>query len=216
MINQRIKDIIFYLVGSYSCIAYPFLKLRFNNSNPLYLHIGSGKNRIKEFINIDGNPLADKDLLFDVRLKLPFEESSANIIYTSNTLEHFYIGEALSILREFYRVLNKEGILRIVVPDLGKSVHAYMDKNHDFFSDFPHEFKSIGGRFSNFLFCDGQHKMAFDLDFLKELLVATGFDRSRISRMSFGESLMDSVIYDSINPLEEIFKDNNLFIEAVK
>ena len=41
--------------------------------------------------------------------------------------------------------------------------------------DYPRHFDSLGGRFSNFVFCDGQHRTAFDLSYLDEVLRAAGF-----------------------------------------
>lgn len=216
MLNQRIKDIIFYGIGFYSFLARPFLRIKFRNSRNLCLNVGCGKNKIKGFFGIDANFLAGPDLVYDIRVKLPFPDNSAVVIYASNMLEHFYLDELMRVLKEFYRVMQPAGILRIVVPDLEKSIIAYNNKDSGFFSDFPRNFQSIGGRFVNFIFCDSQHKTAFDFDFMKELLAMSDFSLKNIYQSSFRNSLMEKSIYKTIEPHETHYKDRCLFIEVRK
>ncbi|MEK7555434.1 MAG: methyltransferase domain-containing protein [Patescibacteria group bacterium] len=216
MLHQRFKDIVFYGIGFYSFLARPFLRIKFRNSKNFYINVGCGEKGISGFINIDANPLRPKILLYDVRLKLPFSDDSATIIYVSNILEHFYLDELANILKEFRRIMRPGGILRIVVPDLEKSISSYIQKDSQFFSDFPRNFKSIGGRFVNLIFCDSQHKTAFDFNFIKELLAAVGFSSKNIYKKSYGQSLMAKEIYARIAPQEEHYKNRCLFIEAIK
>ncbi|HWP91112.1 MAG TPA: methyltransferase domain-containing protein [Thermodesulfobacteriota bacterium] len=214
MVHQRWKDLLFYGVGLYSLVSYPLFRIKFDKSKDLGLHIGCGKKKIPGLVNIDANPLAKSDLLYDVRVRLPFSNDSVKFIYSGGTLEHFYPDELSNILKEFYRVLQKDGVLRIVVPDLEKSTKAYLEKDYDFFLDFPRSFKSMGGRFTNFLFCDAQHKMAFDFDFMKEILNSLGFQR--IHKLSWGNSFLDAETYERIKPSEDEYKDYSLFVEAIK
>lgn len=216
MIHQRTKDIFFCGVNLYSRLQYPFSKIKFRNSRNLRLNAGCGKNKIKGFLSIDGNFLARPDLVYDLRVKLPFKENSAEIIYASNIFEHFYHDELSSTLKEFYRIIKVGGVLRIVVPDLEKAVDAYLNKNYNFYSDFPRSFKSIGGRFANLIFCDGQHRTAFDFDFIKEILVMSGFPLENIHQSYFENSLMEKNIYKTIEPYEAHYKETCLFIEAQK
>jgi prepilin-type processing-associated H-X9-DG protein len=41
--------------------------------------------------------------------------------------------------------------------------------------NFPLSFESLGGRFSNYVFCDGQHPTAFDFGYMSEVLRGAGF-----------------------------------------
>lgn len=214
MIHQRLKDLAFTGTFLYSFLSYPLLKIKFRKSKDLFLHIGCGKNKIPGFINIDGNPFARKDTLYDVRVKLPFNDSSVKIIYTGGTLEHFYTNELLAVLREFYRTLQKDGILRIVVPDLEKSILAYVKGDSEFFIGFPRNFTSVGGKFVNFIFCEAQHKIAFDYAFMKELLNGVGFEK--VSKVGLEQSFINKKIYNNIKPFEEYYKNNSLFVEAIK
>ena len=80
------------------------------------------------------------------------------------------------LLRECVRVLKPGGGIRLVVPNLTNAVIAYGQKQHSWFpDDFPRHFDSLGGRFSNFVFCDGQHRTAFDFSYMEEMLRGAGF-----------------------------------------
>lgn len=65
---------------------------------------------------------------------LPFRDGSAAFVYFALALEHLYYPvHALGVLREVRRVLRPGGVLRVVVPDLGKYIHAYVARNERFF-----------------------------------------------------------------------------------
>ena len=64
----------------------------------------------------------------DLRKRLPFQSDTADVIYSSHTLEHLYLEEAKRLLTECFRVLRPGGILRIVVPCLRVAVQEYMDE----------------------------------------------------------------------------------------
>jgi predicted SAM-dependent methyltransferase len=72
----------------------------------------------------------DKNILIhDVKNPLPFEDNSVKAIYSSHLLEHLYLSEAKSLLRDCYRILVKGGIIRMVVPDLKSLAKEYL--SHD-------------------------------------------------------------------------------------
>ena len=65
-------------------------------------------------------------LAHDVRKRLPFTDGSVSIIYASHLLEHLYLSEAESLLRDCFRVLEPGGVLRLVVPDLDFIIRDYV------------------------------------------------------------------------------------------
>lgn len=218
MLPQKIKDIYFNLFAfPLSKIRLPLSKLILRNRVDIKVNLGSGKTYIAGFINIDGNIKAKKDLFLDLRAGLPFRDNSVSCMYSSHVFEHFYTGELLSILREAYRVLLPAGVLRIVVPDMELGINKYITKDRSFFSDFPLSFSSMGGRLVNFLFCDGQHKAAFDFLFLKELLFKSGFLEENIKKASCLETnFLDQGTLNKLHIAEEAYAQNSLFIEAIK
>jgi teichuronic acid biosynthesis glycosyltransferase TuaC len=65
-------------------------------------------------------------IIHDVRKELPFTDNHFIAIYASHLLEHLYLGEARSLLRECHRVLKPGGTARFVVPDLRSLVLDYV------------------------------------------------------------------------------------------
>jgi predicted SAM-dependent methyltransferase len=90
-----------------------------------YLNLGCGTKFHKDWINVDmvsnSNYVIEADLLKGI----PFEDNQFEIIYHSQLLEHIPKHKAKDFMIECYRVLNKNGIIRIVVPDLENIVDEY-------------------------------------------------------------------------------------------
>ncbi len=110
------------------------------------LNIGCGPNgQIENFVNVDNSkavlldrcPLLEK-ILYKLRIirkqkhemhwkgsrwmdasrRLSFRTESVSKIYTSHFLEHVPLEKGKLVLAECYRVLKKEGVMRLVLPDL--------------------------------------------------------------------------------------------------
>jgi predicted SAM-dependent methyltransferase len=62
----------------------------------------------------------------DLRKGIPFDDDTFDVVYHSHLLEHIDRGMAPFFLRECYRVLKNNGIIRIVVPDLQVIVNRYV------------------------------------------------------------------------------------------
>ena len=80
----------------------------------------------KKFANLPWDP---NIFIHDVTKPLPFRDNSFSAIYASHLLEHLYLEEAKALLKECHRVLESQGILRIVVPDLKAIVFDYLEGN---------------------------------------------------------------------------------------
>jgi SAM-dependent methyltransferase len=63
---------------------------------------------------------------------LPIPTGSADVLYSSHMLEHLDKEEAMEFLTEARRVLKREGIIRLAVPDLRRMIADYeTDGNAD-------------------------------------------------------------------------------------
>lgn len=81
-------------------------------------------NKQFKLVNFDWS---EKILLHDLRKKFPWEDNSVDVIYSSHTLEHLSRSEGLHFLKECYRVLKPNGIIRIIVPDLMVIIQKYIE-----------------------------------------------------------------------------------------
>jgi hypothetical protein len=136
-------------------------------------------------------------------------DQTCETVFCSHMFEHIPHTKLETILLEFNRVLEKEGVLRILLPDLKKVAEAYVNKDETFFREAKDEDESLrvdlglGGMFMNFIVSPGQdtilmnrkldkyiagyaHVYAYDFEMLRILLKRAGF--TNISQMGFCES----------------------------
>lgn len=76
---------------------------------------------------------ADVNLDFRKKSKLPFKDSSIDIIYCAHVFEHLDDNVLENILFECARVLRSDGCIRVESPDVVKIVRAFKEKNYRFF-----------------------------------------------------------------------------------
>jgi len=83
---------------------------------------------------------SDNDIEYgDATKGLPLKQKSCEVVYSSHMLEHLDRNGADSFLKEAYRVLCKNGIIRIAVPDIRKQIARYNDSGDaDSFIDTTH------------------------------------------------------------------------------
>ena len=130
-------------------------------------------------------------------------------------VEHFFPDELTRLLEESMRVLKPGGGIRLIVPSLENAIAAYTQQKSDWFYDsFPRHFDSLGGRFSNFIFCDGQHRTAFDFSYLREVLLRAGF--REVEKSEEGSSHLYGSSVPPFEPGERTDLPHSLYLEAFK
>lgn len=137
------------------------------------INIGSWKReRIPGFTNVDLSPHPNVDEVCDAR-KLPFKDSSAELVYASHVLEYFDREEAIVALKEWKRVLEDGGTLRLAVPDFRKLVLVYQMEGK-----LKHILGPLYGKMmatNKEYTYDIYHKTVYDYRSLKEVLESVGF-----------------------------------------
>ena len=218
LLHQRFKDMVFWGIGKVTLpnhLARRYFNGVRRSSGALHLHLGCGPKYLKGFVNIDANPFNKIDLWLDVRNGLPFPENYADSIYSTHMFEHFYPDELQQLLKECFRVLRPGSGIRLIVPSLTSAIVAYTEKRSAwFYDDYPRHFDSLGGRFSNFVFCDGQHRTAFDLSYLDEVLRATGF--REVEESAEGRSRLYKESVPPYEPGDSRELPHSLYVEGFK
>jgi predicted SAM-dependent methyltransferase len=116
----------------------------FSNEDILRKHfynIGSGSFRHPVWTNVDYSSEWEIykenhiDINFDLFSKksLPIQDNSANIVYSSQTIEHIDDQSAQNLFNESYRILKKKGIIRIVAPDINLFFRACITNDRHFY-----------------------------------------------------------------------------------
>jgi ubiquinone/menaquinone biosynthesis C-methylase UbiE len=137
------------------------------------LHLGCGSRHIPGFVHVDARPAPHVDIVGPVE-RLPMPDASVSLIYASHILEHFGRYEYKAVLREWFRVLEPGGVLRLSVPDFAACAAIYYENGlADVLSGLVGLI--IGGPRSEQDF----HKMIFDEDFLRRDLLDIGFREVR-------------------------------------
>ncbi len=91
----------------------------------LLLHLGSGTERLRGWVNVD--LYFPAELCLDVTKPLPIPDACADAIYSQHLIEHLEKEATVRLVGECARVLKPGGWLRITTPDLEAHVREYLD-----------------------------------------------------------------------------------------
>lgn len=90
-----------------------------------YLNLGCGSKFHKDWVNVDMKSSSTDVIAANLLNGIPFPDESFDVVYHSQVLEHIPKEKAYNFIKECYRVLKPEGIIRVVVPDLENIVDEY-------------------------------------------------------------------------------------------
>jgi predicted SAM-dependent methyltransferase len=90
-----------------------------------YLNVGCGNKYHKDWINVDMYSNNSDVISCNLLKGIPFPNEKFEVLYHSQLLEHFPKEKAFDFMKECYRVLKKNGTIRVVVPDLENIVNEY-------------------------------------------------------------------------------------------
>lgn len=88
------------------------------------LHIGTGKNYLPGWVNVDIFSSVRADVYADMAA-LPFDRGSVDIIYCCHTLEHAHRHMVIATLTHWRDLLKDGGLLRLAVPDFAACCEWY-------------------------------------------------------------------------------------------
>lgn len=83
-------------------------------------------NITHQWENIDFSPLDKRVKKVNLLKRLPYNDNTFDVAYSSHFLEHLSKENAIVFLHEVWRVMKVGGILRVVVPDLENVVKEYL------------------------------------------------------------------------------------------
>jgi predicted SAM-dependent methyltransferase len=152
----------------------------------LKLHLGCGTVHLDGWVNIDREPRAD--LTADVRRPLPFGDGAARLIYHEHLMEHLTLDEGRRCLRDWFRLLQPGGTLRIATPDLAYVVERYRgDWRDQAWLTLPeYAFIQTRAEMLNVALRWWDHQYLYDGEELERRLREAGFDAVR--RCELGKS----------------------------
>lgn len=182
------------------------------------LNIGPYINMYHSWQNIDILDLNDfaknNGYIFkqmDVTKGLLYENNSVDIIISSHFIEHLNREEGFNFLKECYRILKSDGIIRLTVPDTELLVKKYLDNT---IGEYKHVNIGVENSPDNtqslFELLLAGHKTIYDFNSLSKLLTKTGF--INIEKKEFNKSRSKEIETQTI----DICPTLSLYIEAAK
>jgi predicted SAM-dependent methyltransferase len=173
----------------------------------LQLNLGCWKRYIPGFIHIDQADFPHIDYKTSIDKLYMFSDETVDLIYCSHALEYFDRQTAKTVLKEWYRVLKNNGILRLAVPDFEALIKVYEQ-----YGDLS---KILGPLFGRMEILTPEpklifHKTVYDFTSLKNLLESENF--SEIKRYDWRNTIHKDYDDHSHAYIPHMDKENGLLI----
>jgi predicted SAM-dependent methyltransferase len=159
----------------------------------------------------------DTTLCLDIRKPLPFPDGSIRRILLEHVLEHVdFQSDAPAMLRDYHRVLEPGGVLRIIVPDAERFVKAYAAGDRTLWLELGWDPENLPGdmvtpmHVLNHIFHQmGEHLFAYDFATLALALDRAGF--RNVSKSAYRQSADPELAIDQPN-----HAPYSLYVEAIR
>jgi len=186
-----------------------WLKLRRLPASGLKLHLGSGTVSLEGWVNIDlETPEADVHL--DITGGLPFPAGAARLIYHEHVMEHITVEQGVACLKDWFRLLEPGGVLRVATPDLQYVIERYGGdwKDQAWLKLPEYQFIRTRAEMINVSMRWWGHRYLYDGEELERRMREAGF--ATIRRCAFRESPVAELAGLETRP------DSMLILEAVR
>lgn len=179
------------------------------------VHLGPGqKNYIDGWVNVDANRFTAKcDIWANLLNPLPFHDGTVDAMYSHHVVEH--LPRLEFHFQDVFRCLKPGGKYRVGGPNGDAAMRKFIAEDKEWFSDFPDNRSSIGGRFENFIFCRKEHLTILTFSFLEEIMSKVGFAKIT-RRLPVKETCDPDVFLDCLARENEIDYEfpHTLIVEA--
>lgn len=91
------------------------------------VNLGCGQRYHKDWINIDFVSNSEDVIQHNLLYGIPINDNEVDLVYHSHVLEHFSKERGNNFIKECYRILKVNGVIRIAVPDLETIVKEYLN-----------------------------------------------------------------------------------------
>jgi len=169
------------------------------------LNLGCWHRNIPGFTNIDLCDMPHIHYNSGIDDLSMFEDNSVELIYSSHSFEYFDREEAVLVLNEWRRVLQKGGTLRLAVPDFDKLLIVF-EKTGELE-------RIVGPLFGKMTINEDQkiyHKTVYNFKSLSKLLMENGF--SDIKRYDWRDTIHKDYDDHSQAYFPHMDKENGILI----
>lgn len=127
-------------------------------------------------------------------------------------MEHVSLPAFINAIAEVYRVLRRDGVLRVVVPDAELYIKGYVEETAGRPSCIPyrdHRVEKTALMSLNRIFRDHGHQYAWDFNTMQMVLAEAGF--ANITKCGYRQGADVTLLIDS-----EGRRVESLYVEAIK
>ena len=171
------------------------------------LQIGCGPNPLEGWLNTDVsiNLRRRNPIFMDAGKPFPMPDASFDYVYSEHLFEHLTYRQALNMLRECYRILKPNGVIRIATPNLEFLVDLYEHPEKDINKAYIEFNAERSGMPSspvyavNYFHITWGHKIIYDPKTLACFLEEVGFKDVKLCEMSKSS-------HAALNGVEQHFK----------
>jgi predicted SAM-dependent methyltransferase len=203
--------------SQYALLPSPRARLRkVRAGRELLINVACGPQVLDGFLNVDLLPCSDRVMAWDCRRSLPAADGAARGVRAEQFVEHLETREELpAFLRDCLRVLAPGGVLRVIVPDAERYLHAYCAGDLSGFRElavpdpFPADLPTRMDVINHVFHQWHEHRWGYDFETLALRLRTAGF--ARVERRCFGQSLLPALAQD-----REHHAPYSLYVDAVK
>jgi SAM-dependent methyltransferase len=174
------------------------------------LNWGCGNTHPRGWVNADIKAAPGIQVSCDIRHGLPIADDTFDYAVSVHALNELAYPELVPALRELRRVLRPEGTLRLVLPDLLKTIEAFRAGDRNYFTVPDEDVKRLGSKLPLHLIWYGYTRSLFTPDFIEELLLKAGF--SAVAHCTFKQTRSR---WPEIVELDNRERES-LFVEAIK
>jgi predicted SAM-dependent methyltransferase len=171
------------------------------NHSSKKVQFGSGGNHLEGFLNTD----IFGEIPVDIIKQLPFEDRTFDLVYSSHLIEHIYLKDCKTFLRETYRILKGDGVQVIQAPSLKRTAkimycpgseeekERILERHQDQHSRLG---KSTPANYiNNNLHLNYGHRYLYDEELLRHLALEAGY--SKLTTVPW-EDIPDQTIQDML------------------
>lgn len=154
------------------------------------LNLGSG-NAIEMkkigFTNVDIEKFHAVDVVSDIEKTLPFGDETIDDIHCSHALEHCSMASVPTMLKDWYRILKKDGKIYLVVPEIEGCMKNFLETSETDSSKWGWKIEYILGAQINQA---GQqfHKSAYTPVMIRKLIESVGFKVDKLEIINNGKN----------------------------
>ena len=150
------------------------------------INLGSGHWKFDGWVNVDLDRDSKPEVCADLSGGLPFADGVAELMHTEDFIDQLELDQARSFLRECHRILQPQGVLRVLTPDLEELARLYLhdqDRLKYLWNEHvgvPLQTGTAGEIFNTGMRFAG-HTFLYDEETFKLLAAECGFDAHRTS-----------------------------------